>query len=68
MLGVADLVRSIQTGASPRASGDLALHVLEVLEACLRSGETQGDVRIISSVEQPNPMEEREAASLLLAE
>ena len=27
-------------GRAPRASGDLALHVLEVMEAILRAGET----------------------------
>ena len=67
MLGVADLVRSIQTGAAPRSSGDLALHVLEILEGCLRSGESGEPVRIAGTVVQPRPMGEEEAASLLSA-
>ena len=33
MLGVADLARAVRSGRAPRASGDLALHVLAVLEA-----------------------------------
>ena len=36
MLGLADLARAIIEGRAPRASGDLALHVLEVMEAILR--------------------------------
>jgi predicted dehydrogenase len=64
MLGVADLVQSLQTGAAPRASGSLALHVLEVLEGILWSGESKEAVRIESSVAQPLPMDEDEASSL----
>ena len=40
MLGLADLARAVAEGRAPRASGDLALHVLEVMEAILRAGET----------------------------
>ena len=36
MLGLADLARAVIEGRTPRASGDLALHVLEVMEAILR--------------------------------
>ncbi|RVA25693.1 gfo/Idh/MocA family oxidoreductase, partial [Mesorhizobium sp. M7A.F.Ca.CA.004.11.2.1] len=65
MLGVADLVRSLQTGSTPRASGSLALHVLEIMEAILRSGETQGSVAIAGDVVQPALLTEEEASSLL---
>ncbi|GGE15345.1 oxidoreductase [Aureimonas endophytica] len=65
MLGVCDLVRSIATGAAPRASGDLALHVLEVMEAALRSGETGEGVAIAGTAAQPAPLGEDEARSLL---
>ncbi|WP_245466077.1 Gfo/Idh/MocA family oxidoreductase [Mesorhizobium sp. M7A.F.Ca.CA.002.09.1.1] len=65
MLGVADLVRSLQTGNTPRASGNLALHVLEIMEAILRSGETQGSVAIAGDVVQPALLTEEEASDLL---
>ncbi len=65
MLGVADLARALHTGEKPRASGDLALHVLEIMEAILASGESRGSVVVNGTVEQPPLLEEEEAAALL---
>jgi len=65
MLGVADLVRSLKTGAVPRASGNLALHVLEIMEAILHSGETKSSVAIAGDVVQPALLTEDEANGLL---
>jgi predicted dehydrogenase len=65
MLGLADLARAVDEGRSPRASGDLALHVLEVMEAILRAGET-GTAQVIgSTIGQPTELTEHEARSLL---
>jgi predicted dehydrogenase len=36
-LGVLDLARALRTGPAHRASGELALHVLDVMEAVTRS-------------------------------
>ncbi|RIY01939.1 gfo/Idh/MocA family oxidoreductase [Aureimonas flava] len=68
MLGVADLVRSIREGREPRASGRLALHVLEVMEAILRAGETGEPVAIGGGVNRPAALGEEEAALLLARE
>jgi len=65
MLGVADLVRALADGRAPRASGDLALHVLEIMEAILASGESRNSVAIAGSVVQPPLLGEDEARSLL---
>jgi predicted dehydrogenase len=65
MLGVADLVQALHDGRSPRASGDLALHVLEVMEAILASGESGQPVRIAASLAQPPVLGEDEARSFL---
>ncbi len=65
MLGVADLARSLTDGRKPRASGELALHVLEIMEAILASGESQGSVAVVGTVDQPPLLGEDEAASLL---
>jgi predicted dehydrogenase len=45
-LGLDDLCRAIETGAAPRASGALALHVLEVLTAIRRSAADGGAVAV----------------------
>ncbi|MGR9185895.1 Gfo/Idh/MocA family protein (plasmid) [Rhizobium leguminosarum] len=65
MLGLADLARAIIEGRAPRASGDLALHVLEVMEAILRAGETGIAQTITGIVAQPKELREDEARSLL---
>ncbi|MFL5009853.1 MULTISPECIES: Gfo/Idh/MocA family protein [Rhizobium] len=65
MLGLADLARAIIEGRAPRASGDLALHVLEVMEAILRAGETGTAQTISGIVAQPKELREDEARSLL---
>jgi predicted dehydrogenase len=65
MLGVADLVRSLHEGRAPRASGDLALHVLEIMEAILASGESQQSVSVGATVAQPPLLGEDEARSFL---
>jgi predicted dehydrogenase len=65
MLGLADLARAVIDGRAPRASGNLALHVLEVMEAILLAGET-GTAQIIpGTITQPEELREEEAKSLL---
>lgn len=65
MLGVADLVRALGEARAPRASGDLALHVLKIMEATLASSETRSAVAIAGTVAQPPLLGEDEARSLL---
>ncbi|WP_271022704.1 Gfo/Idh/MocA family oxidoreductase [Rhizobium sp. RCAM05973] len=65
MLGVADLSRSLEENRPPRASGELALHVLEIMEAILASGESGQSVRIAGDLTQPALLGEDEARSLL---
>ena len=64
MLGVADLVSALAAGRPPRASGALALHVLDVMEAILDAAAT-GQARFVDgTVAQPDPLSESEAADL----
>ena len=65
MLGVADLARALTSGRKPRASGDLALHVLEIMEAILASGDGGGPVEIEDEPPRPTPLPEEEAAAFL---
>ncbi len=64
MLGVADLAQSLRNGAKPRASGDLALHVLDIMEAILDAGESGKPVDIAPSSCQPAALPEAEAETL----
>jgi len=65
MLGVADLARSLEENRPPRASGELALHVLEIMEAILQSGESRQSVSIGGDLIRPSLLGEDEARSLL---
>ena len=65
MLGVADLARSLETATKPRASGELALHVLEIMEAILISGERMDSAVVAGETGQPALLDEFEAQSLL---
>ena len=65
MLGLADLERALREGRPARASGALALHVLEVMEAILRAAEHGAAEQIPSGVAQPAELAEDEARSHL---
>lgn len=65
MLGLADMARALKEGRAPRASGDLALHVLEVMEAILSAGETGQTVAVEPADCQPRALGEDEAEGLL---
>ncbi len=52
-------------GRAPRASGDMALHVLEVMETILRAAETGTAQATPSMITQPKELREDEAVSLL---
>lgn len=51
--GIADLARSLTTGTPHRASGQLAYHVLEIMESLLTASETGRSVTVTSAGERP---------------
>lgn len=52
-VGLADIADAIEEDRPHRASGRLALHVLEVMDAVLRSSDEKAVVEIRSTVERP---------------
>ena len=66
MLGLADLAHAIAGNRRPRACGELALHVLEVMEKILLAGESAKAQLIDSIVAQPAQLSEDEARSFLV--
>ncbi|WP_291415799.1 hypothetical protein [Actinophytocola sp.] len=54
--GIADLAAAIAGGTAHRASGELALHVLDVMESLLRSAETGRAEKVESTCPRPDPM------------
>jgi len=55
-LGVADMALSIREGRPHRASGELALHVLEVMHGVLESSTQERHIRIQSRPERPETL------------
>jgi len=58
-LGLVDMVRAIDENRPHRCSDALALHVLEAMEASLRSAESGAAVALTTSCERPAPLDER---------
>jgi len=54
--GIADLAATAP-GSEPRAGGQLAYHVLEVMESMLASARTGSAVQINSTADRPEPVE-----------
>jgi predicted dehydrogenase len=55
-LGVADMAHAIRSNRPHRANGDLALHVLEVMEAFHTAAATGRTVAITTATERPAPL------------
>jgi predicted dehydrogenase len=53
ILGVADMAHAIRKNRPHRASGGLAFHVLEVMEAFQRSSDTGTHIEIESRPDRP---------------
>ncbi|MEO8806680.1 MAG: Gfo/Idh/MocA family oxidoreductase [Burkholderiaceae bacterium] len=56
MIGLVDMAVAMQQGRSHRASGALALHVLEVLEALIESSSSRRFIDLTTSCERPEPV------------
>ena len=53
-IGVADLARCIREGGSPLASGEMACHVLDVVEKIIESGKTDRLCRTETACSRPD--------------
>jgi len=53
ILGVADLVQALISGRKPRASGELAFHVLDIMHAALESSAQGRYIEMTSTCERP---------------
>lgn len=56
--GVVDMVRAIRSGRPHRASGEMALHVLEMMTAIDRSGQTSAFEPVESGFDRPEALAE----------
>ncbi len=66
-IGLADMAHAIRTNRPHRASGALALHVLEVMEAFDRSAKAGKAIPIATGSERPAPLSESLVRRMLAA-
>lgn len=64
--GLADMVAALQTGRDARCSLDRTLHGVEVMTACLKSGETGEFVTLTTTCTRPAALSPDEARALLV--
>ncbi|WP_299652606.1 Gfo/Idh/MocA family oxidoreductase [uncultured Jannaschia sp.] len=64
-VGLADMARAIQTGGPHRCALEMALHVTEVLEAILRSGEEGRFIEMTTTCARPAPFDAAAARRLM---
>ena len=55
-IGLIDMVQALHEGRTPRASGDMALHSLEVMECILKSAHEHVFCEPTTSFAQPAPL------------
>ena len=56
-IGLVDLVYALEEGRKPRASGEMALHSLEVMECILKSAHEHVFCEPTTTFEQPKPLD-----------
>jgi predicted dehydrogenase len=57
-MGVVELARAIRAGVPERASGRLALHVVDVMQTTIEAAEAGAALAVATTVETPPPLEE----------
>ena len=63
--GLADMAAAIQEGREHRCNLDLAVHVVEVMTAILKAGETRAWVNMTTTCARPDALTPNEARALL---
>ncbi|SHF58737.1 Gfo/Idh/MocA family protein [Streptoalloteichus hindustanus] len=61
--GVVDLARALRAGTDHRANGDLAFHVVDVMQSILESARDGRRVPVVSDCRRPEPLADPEPAS-----
>ncbi|MBW2279958.1 MAG: Gfo/Idh/MocA family oxidoreductase [Deltaproteobacteria bacterium] len=55
-IGLGDMLVAMQSGRAHRASGELALHVLELMEGSIRASESGAHVDLTTTCERPDAL------------
>jgi len=64
-VGLSEMIYSIENNIQHRCNGDLALHVLDIIESTIIASETKKEVSLRSTCEQPKPLLEEQIKLLI---
>ena len=64
-VGLSEMIYSIENKKHHRCNGNLALHVLDIIESTILASETKKEVNLRSTCNQPIPLTEEEVKLLL---
>ena len=64
-VGLSEMIYSIENNIQHRCNGDLALHVLDIIESTIIASETKKEVSLRSTCEQPKPLSEEQVKLLI---
>jgi predicted dehydrogenase len=64
-VGVAEMINAIGKGIKNRCSGELSLHVLDIMDSILESGKNNKKINLRSECEMPQYFSEEENSTLL---
>ena len=59
------MIDSIENKREHRCNGELALHVLDIIESAMISSETKQEVNLRSTCKRPNSFDDQEIRKLL---
>ena len=63
--GLSEMIYSIENNRKHRCNGEIALHVLDIIESIIIASETKNEVQLRSTCYQPEPFSEDEIKLLL---
>ena len=64
-VGLSEMIYSIENNQQHRCNGNLALHVLDIIESTIIASETKKEVSLRSTCEQPKPLLEEQIKLLI---
>ena len=64
-IGLSEMVYAIENNTKQRCNGELALHVLDIIESTMISAENKTEVNMKSTCSQPKPLNDEEIKKLL---
>jgi len=64
-VGLSEMIYSIENKKQHRCNGNLALHVLDIIESTIIASETKKEIPLRSKCDQPSPLTEDEVGFLI---